>query len=291
MRYLQYFFIFLFLLIPINSTINSTVSGGFNITLENYNSSSYTSRPVSFSNILFSSPNTSDINSKYVIQNVEHDSNLYQTKISIYSTQGNLNSKLCESSFESLNFQNCQINYTDSMITDTKTYYAYVCSEYGDCSLSYPFTFMLKDTTEAITGGMKFTLQSFFNITTNYPIAYISPTLENNAKKYNVNNITIKIYDGNYNLDSCKININGQNYSMTYDNTNCIYTYSFNLTNSTQDISFQAYYTINSIEDYLELRTVTIYPVKNSNNKMPAYGIFSLVISILIIIFGGFIFN
>ena len=184
----------------------------------------------------------------------------------------------------------CNFTYPDSWKSSITSpiFYVYTYNQNNSYSLMQQVKtfYFQRDEVQQYSGGLSL-IYKILNISVS-AVDYVLPTPEDNIKKYNLNNITIKINDGNYIFNSCKVEINNQNYTMNYSNRYCTYTYSFNSSNVTQTIVFQGFYNISGVETGIGQRTIYIYPSKTSNNKMPAYGVFSLILS-FILIGGGFL--
>ena len=122
-------------------------------------------------------------------------------------------------------------------------------------------------------------------------INYVSPpTPLNNVKKYALENITIQISDNGGSFDNCIVQIEDVNYSMTYSGGNCSYIYIIPDFNRTTSVTFQGFYNVSGTVSALEERTVTIYESQTNQNKIPAFGLNSIILFILTII-GGILFN
>lgn len=294
MRSIIYLFLSFLLINNVFSTTNTTTAAGiymqYGEDFSNYQKSISQLNYTGNSNIL---PVISDVNSNYITYSFIFDLTNYSNTTQVKVFETTTSNTLCSSTLNSNQVKSCNVSYTNTYVSSKHTLGFQICNLNGLCSI--PFTnaisFMQKDNSEEVNAGVYLSVRSLFNITTTYPITYVTPTPESSSKKYNINNITIKIYDGNYNFDSCKVNINNLNYTMAYASHYCTYTYSFNSSNTTQSIIFQGYYTISSVQSALEQRTITIYPVKTNTSPMPTYGVFSLILSVILITLGGFIFN
>lgn len=108
---------------------------------------------------------------------------------------------------------------------------------------------------------------------------YIQPTPPDNSN-YGNTKIIIQIEDTSGLLTWLNVTINNQNYSMTNTSGNIWqFTYEENL-NSIQNITFQAYYESGNLNQ----RSFTFYP-DHSKNSLPAFGIISVLISIILLLF------
>jgi surface protein len=122
-------------------------------------------------------------------------------------------------------------------------------------------------------------------------INYVNPTPINNLNKFNLTNFTIKFNDGGLGIDNCIYTINNVNYSNLPVGGFCEYTYTFSNQSGIQSINFQARYNISNTITNLESRKVTSYfDLTNNSSSVPGFGLGSLITSILLI-FGGIIFN
>ena len=194
------------------------------------------------------------------------------------------NSLLCNTSMSSSNFQSCVYSFDDNDIRTSYYIKTTVCNFYG-CSVNYDYlydvtNFMFGDGIQVRNG---FKLTSFTSKIIIYPPSYISPTPINNLKKSNLENFTINITDGGSSLSSCSINIDGVNSSLTYSNHYCYGTFATNLNNTPKIITFQANYVLTGVTYYLDSRTIVVYPNQSTENKVPAYGLLSLFLTLLLL--------
>lgn len=292
MKYIIYLIFCLLLWNNVFSTSNITTTSGIYIEYQEITSINYQKHisQVNYTGNSWILPVFS--NSSQVSYNFNFNLSNYSKTSQVKIFETTIGNTLCSSSLDSNELKSCSINYNSAYLTSEHNLNFQICNLDNVCSNPYLNTinFMRKDSSVNILSGVYIFVMTKFNITTVYPITYVTPTPESSSKKYNINNITIKIYDGNYNFDSCKVNINSQNYTMNYSAHYCTYTYSFNSSNITQSITFQGYYNLSSIETGLEQRTITIYPIKSNNNPMPAYGLASLLITFSLLI-GNFIYG
>ena len=259
------------------------ISAGINLTFDMINSSVNSPRVYDISDITYIFPNSTNLNLDQTTYGITTTANLYQKKVLIYSSNGEPSTYLCSSSLSNLNYDTCQINYTNSMISSIQTYYAYVCNEYNECSLGYPFTFRHFDQAEEIRGGIKLTFGSYIDLISNLIPHYTSSTPFDNYRKVGLSNFTIEVDLEDKTVSNCIIQINSTNYSMTLNNNLCAYNYTFPQGQSF--VQFKAYYNESGTIKSLEERNVYSYADRN----FAKYNSSSFFNS-LILLLGGFFY-
>ncbi len=115
--------------------------------------------------------------------------------------------------------------------------------------------------------------------------SYVEPTPPKVYRKLNLTSITINVTDGGTAVDNCFVTIDGDNYSMNYNNGHCSYTYSFNLTSS---FTFEAFMNESGSLTSVGEREVYSYANKVNSFNASGFSLISFLIS-LCIVFGSFL--
>ena len=152
---------------------------------------------------------------------------------------------------------------------------------YTTASGSFGNSYDYNVTVNAVNTAVNTTITNTINLL-DVSINYVSPpTPLNNVKKYALENITIQISDNGGSFDNCIVQIEDVNYSMTYSGGNCSYTYTIPDFNRTTSVTFQGFYNVSGTVSALEERTVTIYESQTNQNKIPAFGLNSIILFLI----------
>lgn len=162
-----------------------------------------------------------------------------------------------------------------------------ICNEFGGCSPMRPNSHWVSGSyTTQVNDGIMLKVMSQINKIPFFVPTYLTPTPANNQRSYDLNNISIKFYDGDQDLNGCYVNINGLNYSMNYSDTeNCIYTYSFVPNSTPYAITFKGFYNVSGSIMSLQERTIFIYPSSEKIEELPVFGFLSIFLFVFIFIF------
>ena len=270
----------------------SLISGGFNLTFnvdqstptQNYsNNNQPVSKPSSFT--MFNRSNSQSTGE--VFFEVNYSSIPSQTQTFITNRTGDVSSPLCSWNYSSNTSLTCSYSYPSSWNYNSYSpeLYIYTRNKNNSLSLSQlPTSFIYQlGSSGLISGG--FTLES--SIVRNYvgdaEVEYVSPTPQNGYRKSNLSNVTVKVYDGEKPISNCKLIVNEQSYSMNYDGTYCSLTFNTS-TNNVSSYLFKVNYTQNSVEKSLGEREFYSYDVSGDSTQLPAFGIGSFILFILILL-------
>ena len=297
-RNILIFLVLIFFLININLvfSVQSNVSAGVKLTYKFVNSSSpYTTTLYDITKDNQKTPFPVDGNpdTKTVTYNsvIDRQNYPYDIYFKIFPP-GNPANIMCNST---TSLENCTINYNSNYEEANKELSFIYCNQFGACGISYK-NFIFSQFKKARWKRNGFVLDILINNLCTSEPSYVSPpTPINNQKIIDIKNITIKVFGEGNDLKSCKVVINNSinNISKTYIMNNngsyCTYVYQINETNNIQRIDFQVYYNVSSSEHSMDRRTLYVYPSsENSIKVLPAYGLGSLIITLVVII-GGFL--
>lgn len=257
-----------------------TISAGIELTSVSNTSSSYSSRPVSFTPVIDVGIINLDLGNEDITFGVSHNSNLYDTKVMIYDDKGIFSNVLCETSFDSNTTNFCSFNYNGLDISESNPFYAYTCSSYFDCSLSYSFIFGLDDT---VSAGIDLDIVQHFE----RPPApvYVTPTPIDGSKLGNIDDLSILVYHEGLNVTSCRIEVNNVSDTMIYNSTHCSYDLNISLSEVITDVNFQSFYTILGAESPMDEREIKLYS-SLASIKYPSFGFGSILAMTLLIVIG-----
>ncbi len=237
-------------------------------------------------------PTSSNISTNSVVFDLEVATQNYSrpTKLSIFDASFDAQSVLCNSSLSTSSNKGCSFSYDDAFISSPQYLGYRICNDLGQCSTPVePFDFVQLEQSEWIDAGFKFTLESsFMEAIQPEGVEYVSPTPRDDFRKVNLENFTIRFYDGGEDFDSCSVVVNGTSYSMDYDGDFCEYTYTLPQNTSFERLWFQASYNINSQESFLENRSVMTYPPKGSTVEVPGFGVGSFL-TFLVVFLSSFV--
>ena len=177
---------------------------------------------------------------------------------------------------------NCVISYASVPPADSTLVYIFYNEFDGPSSGQTTFYAGGLGPIETVVSGMYMTTQ--FVINEIVPPSYISPTPANGAKKYNIENFTVRINDSANIASNSIVKINNQNYTMTENSDIFEYTFTVSESADIQNFNFEVFYNSSGIMTSMGARTVSSYPSKSGSGGSAPFGApIAAVISLLAI--------